>query len=93
MAGVPRCPECGKPVPFYLNRWRFGRSFQCRGCGTWLVLPVVASSIAASLYVALCLMLLLAAWRGQVGALAVLLAGFGTLVSWGFVAPARAPPP
>ena len=35
----PRCPACGKTVPFLKTQWGLGKPFACNGCDTRLVIP------------------------------------------------------
>lgn len=35
----PRCPTCGKPVPFFKTQWGLGKPFACHACETRLIIP------------------------------------------------------
>lgn len=35
----PKCPECGRHIPFKRTMWGLGKAFDCDICGTALVIP------------------------------------------------------
>ena len=40
------CPRCGKTIPLGKSMLRRGRAFACRDCGSAIVVPKTATSLA-----------------------------------------------
>jgi hypothetical protein len=73
------CPACGMPIPFLKAQWSLGTPFQCRQCGSELVIDKVKPLAATAVYIPLVL------WARTVGFLVLVPAlAIGSLLTWQF---------
>ena len=73
------CPACGMPVPFMKTQWGLGSRFECRQCGSPLVIDKAKPLGAIGIYIASTL------WARALGfwiVVALLIAG--SLLNWQF---------
>lgn len=78
----PRCPNCGKFVPFVKTQWGLGKTFSCTNCGADLAMPQSQSILGVALFIAFWAVKGDSPYGLQTLLLASIFIGLGFILSW-----------